>query len=420
MLVVYAAWRTPFLSFDLLAAYTALGMMAVVLATSTPPGWQLWAWPFLLMHLSQCRKSQRYLGYCFALLAAASQILFWAPPINILTELPLQQGHLYGVVLTVLFSMGAVLIIGILRGGIRANDIYRFSKKPISIAVAGDSGVGKDTLAESIIGVLGPENTAHISGDDYHHWDRKSAAWQIFTHLNPKANDLKRLFADVTAMLDGKKIIRRHYRHTDGRFSNTFCEKAQLFFIASGLHMLISKVACAKFDVRVFLDMEDNLRMYFKCRRDAQARGYSIESVRESIEKRKPDGERYIEPQRQRADIVFVRRLVNPKSVDMSSDDIPPTLLEIHIKQSLYHDELARQLIGLCGLRVDMDFSPDMQEVTLTVDGDIRGEDMAYIASRYLSELEELLAVKQNWRDGAYGLMQLVVLFHLTQKLKAR
>lgn len=421
LLVVYNAWRTPFLSFELLTAFIALGMLTIVLSTPTPPGWQLWTWPFLLLHLANCELPQKLLAYLFSLCVAVAQMLYWPSPLNINEGVPpLSHGVLYDVTLTVIVGMGAILMLGILRNSIRANAIYRFSKKPISIAVAGDSGAGKDTLVESITEVLGPENVAHISGDDYHYWDRKNASWQLFTHLNPRANNLKRLFADVNNILDGKKVIRRHYQHTDGRFSQPFSEEPQHFFIASGLHMLISQVACARFDVRVFLEMEDELRMYFKFRRDSNVRGHSVESIKQSIERRKPDGERYIIPQRERADIVFMRCALNPKTLDFTSSKEPATLLIIKVKHSLYHEELVRLLISLCGIRVDVECSQGMDEVTLTVDGDIRGEDMSYIASKALPEFEELIAVNPVWRDGAYGLMQLVILFHLSQKLKAR
>lgn len=420
LLVVYAAWRTPFLSFDLLTAFMTLGMLTIVLSTPTPPGWQLWTWPFLLVHLINCERAQRILAYVFSLCVAASQMLYWPSPFRINMGLPLARGWFYDVTLTAIVGMGTILILGILRNSIRANAIYRFSKRPISIAVAGDSGAGKDTLVESMTGVLGPENVAHISGDDYHYWDRKNASWQIFTHLNPRANNLKRLFADVSAILDGKKVVRRHYQHSDGRFSQPLLEEPKHFFIASGLHMLISEAACARFDVRVFLEMEDDLRMYFKCRRDSKKRGQNVEDIKQSIERRKPDGEHYILPQRQRADIVFTRRTLNPKSVDLMSPKVPATLLVIKIKQSLYHEELVRLLISLCGLRVDVEYVNGIDEVAMTVDGDIHGEDMSYIASKALPEFEELIAVNPVWRDGVYGLMQLVILFHLSQKLKTR
>lgn len=417
--VVYAAWRTAFLNFDLLTAFTSLAIMTVVLSTPTPPGWQLWAWPFLVVHLAATRGTQRILGYAYGLCASASQILFWPPPIQI-NNLPMPQDNVYAVFLTILFSMGAVLMVGILRNGIRSNEMYRFGSRPISIAIAGDSGGGKDTLAESLIGLFGAENTAHISGDDYHHWDRNSTAWKMVTHLNPRANDLKRLFSDVSTILGGKRVTRRHYQHCDGHFSRPISEEPQHFFIASGLHTLISEAASTHFNLRIFLEMDDSLRVLFKCRRDMRKRGHSVEAIKASLERRKQDSLRYIAPQHRRADIVFVRRAIHPESLDLESDNTPPTILEIRMKRSLYHDELARQLISLCGLRIDMDSTTDMEEVILTVDGDIVAEDMAHIASRALPELEELLSVSPKWKEGAYGLMQLVILYHLAQTLKAQ
>jgi len=424
ILVAYAAWRVPFLSFDLLTAFTALAMFTVVLTTATPPGWQLWAWPFLLLHLIPARTTQRLLGCAFSVCVALSQIFFWPPPLfhwgAPFSGLPLPQGELYMLLLTVLFSMGAMLMAGVLRNGIRANEIYRFGQHPISIAIAGDSGVGKDTLAENLIGLFGPGDTTHISGDDYHLWDRNGAAWKMITHLNPRANDLKRLFADVNDVLDGKKVIRRQYRHCDGHFSAQFSEEPRHFFIVSGLHTLISDAACARFDLRIFLEMDEALRVYFKCRRDAGNRGQDMEKVKTSIAQRKPDGLRYITPQAQQADIIFVRTAVHSEDITLDNDKTPANLLEIRLRRSLYHEDLVRQLISLCGLRVDVTITDDMAEVVLRVDGEIVAEDMAFIASRALPELEEVLAVAPKWQNGIYGIMQLVCLYQLAQTLKVR
>ena len=418
LLAVYAAWRVPFLSFALLIAFMALGSMIVILGTATPPGWQLWFWPFLIVLEGSASNSQRTLCFLFSCLAAATAILFWPAPVNVDLSLPLSAPNLYDVLQTLLLCMGAVIIVGILRNGIRKNTVYRFGQR-ISVAIAGDSGVGKDTLASALTGILGEENTLHISGDDYHRWDRASTSWHLQTHLNPRANDLFRLFNDIIAILSGKSINMRHYRHTDGRFSSVFKESPRRFLLVSGLHTLFSQAMSRNFNVRVFIEMDDTLRAWFKCRRDTTARNQSLAVVQASMSRRKRDSVRYIEPQSRNADIVFSRRLAHDQvAVGSESAVAPSSFLVIRLRQSIYHESLIRSLICLCGLYVDVAY-PHTDEVVITVDGNIKGEDMALIASRHIPELEEMATLQPDWKDGPYGLMQLVTLLSLFQNLRS-
>lgn len=417
--IAYAAWRLSFLDFKLLTAFTALAMLCVVLGTTTPPGWFLWTWPFLLLHLLPASLSQRFLGLCFSSGAAACQILFWPPPAigGSVPTMPQLLPSWFGMAHTLLFCVGIMLMAGILRNGIRANRLYRYGTKPISIAIAGDSGVGKDTLATALMDLLPAHDVTHISGDDYHCWDRRGGAWARFTHLNPRANNLRRMFADIDAILDGKRVQRRRYQHEDGHFSQELVEFPRHFLIASGLHALISPSACEKFDIRLFIDMDDALRIAFKSRRDSAERGHTQKEIEQAIVKRQPDSRRYIQPQKQNADVIFLRHLIKE---ECSSRENLPNYLEIVLRHSLYHEDMARLLVSLCGLHVDLKHSPPLDEVILFVDGEIKGEDMAFVAERLVPELEELIAVAPQWWDGAYGLMQLVCLCQLHQTLKRR
>lgn len=423
-ILIYVAWRIPFLNFNLLTSFVALGMLCVVLSTSTPPGWQLWAWPFLIIHLSQASFQQKMLGLAFAALACLEQILFWPPPANatmLYAYLPLAHEQLYALIHSMHFCMGYILAAGILRNGIKRNDMYRFGTRPVSIAIAGDSGTGKDTLAINLRDLFPVQDTTHISGDNYHRWDRKGGAWKGITHLNPRANDLKQLFSDINTILSGKRIRRRHYQHDDGHFSEEFFEVPRHFFIASGLHILISDAACKGFDLHVFMEMDNALRTYFKCRRDINDRGYTKKQVEENLAKRKADSKQYIVPQRVRADIVFRYCAKHPEKLDATierGEVIPPGYLEVYLRHSLYHETLVRELVGLYGLHVDMQFENDTDEVMLVIDGDIGAEDIALTVTRLVPELKDMLAVTPVWKNNIQGLMQLICLCHLAQNLK--
>ena len=104
-----------------------------------------------------------------------------------------------------------------IRQNISNDQFYRTTRKPVLIGIAGDSGSGKDTLVDSLVGLFGVESCAKVSGDDYHLWDRRKPMWQVFTHLNPLANDLSKFFADVNCLSNGQGIWSRHYNHDTGK-----------------------------------------------------------------------------------------------------------------------------------------------------------------------------------------------------------
>ena len=57
-------------------------------------------------------------------------------------------------------------------------------------------------------------------------------------------------------------------------------------------------------DFTIYLDISDDIKFAWKVQRDMQERGHSLESIKESIEARKPDFDAYVAPQRSAADII--------------------------------------------------------------------------------------------------------------------
>lgn len=426
LLVIYAAWRVRRLTFSLLTAFLALAALLLVLGTQTPPGWYLWPLPFLIMHLVQANLTQRVLGGIFFCLAASHQLLFWPFPLIFGLELtwgPLpQQSYFVSLWHTAIVSIGIVVMIGVLRHGFYHNELFRFGRRPISIAIAGDSGVGKDTLANTLLGLFGEGRVVHLSGDDYHFWDRKGAMWKALTHLNPRANDLKKMFGDMNLLLDKKDVIYRHYNHNNGCFSAPQVKRSREICIVSGLHTLMQQTLCARFDLRIFMSMEDDLRFYFKMRRDQRERGYTRAQVEAALKARAQDSKKYIIPQASKADIIFTLGAIDLDNINFEDGSLPEPsyfYLRLKLRHALYYEELVRQLVAFCGLQVDLDFSDNLEMVIMRVEGDIQADDIAIIAKESLPELTEFLAIQPHWQPGMQGVMQLVILNHLLQALRS-
>ena len=68
LLILYAAWRTKRLNYDLLVAILALALLFMVLTTTGSPAWFIWALPFLVIYQSNGNRITAFVVTVFALL----------------------------------------------------------------------------------------------------------------------------------------------------------------------------------------------------------------------------------------------------------------------------------------------------------------------------------------------------------------
>ncbi|MHB1612555.1 MAG: phosphoribulokinase [Sulfobacillus sp.] len=173
------------------------------------------------------------------------------------------------------------------------------------VGISGDSGAGKSTYAAALREILGPERVTIIPLDDYHSLDRNERNLIGVTALNPwKANNLGLLVDHVWALRNGHAIVKPTYDHSTGMFGPPEEVIPRDFIILEGLHVLYLARLREALDLGIYFDTHDDLRVQWKIRRDSGARGYTPEEVMAEIERRRPDVERFIEPQKAFADIV--------------------------------------------------------------------------------------------------------------------
>lgn len=172
------------------------------------------------------------------------------------------------------------------------------------VAICGDSGTGKSTLAGGIVKLLGEGRVTTVSTDDYHSLDRKQRGAVGITALDPRANNLDLLAEHVRRLRDGQPVEKPIYDHTDGTIRGPQTVAPREFVFVQGLHPLFTPELRACFDVRVYLDPSPALKRAWKIKRDVAKRGYTPEQVEAEIAARRPDAEAYILPQRQHADVI--------------------------------------------------------------------------------------------------------------------
>lgn len=177
-------------------------------------------------------------------------------------------------------------------------------KRPVLLGIVGDSGTGKTTISKGIEQILGSERVTNICSDDYHKFNRVQRKELNISALHPDCNHIDIMQNNFYQLRRGEAILKPVYNHSTGDFDPPVYIAPKDFVIIEGLLGFYSKRMRDAFDVKIYLDPEEKLRVDWKIKRDMTKRGYTREQVISSLEKRKEVSGKYIRPQRQYADIV--------------------------------------------------------------------------------------------------------------------
>jgi phosphoribulokinase len=224
------------------------------------------------------------------------------------------------------------------------------SRHPI-IAITGSSGAGTTSAMRVFEQIFRREgvNAAFVEGDSFHRYDRaemkrymdeaRLGGNQTFSHFGREAN----LFAELEALFcgygkSGSGRIRK-YLHDDiearpyGQQPGTFTPWCDLpagtdLLFYEGLHgaVIDGDVDASKHvDLRIGVVPVINLEWIQKLHRDKMHRGYTTESVTDTILRRMHDYVHYIVPQFSRTHINFQRVPVVDTSNPFIARHVPTT-----------------------------------------------------------------------------------------------
>ncbi len=176
--------------------------------------------------------------------------------------------------------------------------------RPVILGVVGDSAAGKTTITRGLVRVLGEDNVAHICTDDYHRYDRRQRAELGITPLQPECNHLDIIAQHLVHLRHGEPILKPVYRHQDGTFGPPVYVRPERFTVIEGLLGYHLPQMRDIYDVRVYLNPPEDLRRRWKVQRDCSRRGYTTDQVLAELDRREPDSEAFIRPQRRHADML--------------------------------------------------------------------------------------------------------------------
>jgi Uridine kinase len=182
--------------------------------------------------------------------------------------------------------------------------MQRTREHPVMIGIVGDSGSGKSTMARGLAQVLGTERTLIICMDDYIKHDRKRRAELGVTAHDPAGNHIDILEQHVGLLREGQPILKPVYNHHGGVLDAPEYVAPHDFIILEGLLGYSTPWLRDAYDVKFFLDPQEQLRLRWKFQRDTTQGGYTVEQVMAALDRLNRDSSTYVQPQRVYADMV--------------------------------------------------------------------------------------------------------------------
>lgn len=181
--------------------------------------------------------------------------------------------------------------------------------RPLFIAIAGGSGSGKTTIAESVVDLVGRDAVVYLQLDAYYR-DQSRLTFEERTKINydhPDSIEMELLVEHLEALRNGQPIERPVYdfsSHT--RTDDTLTIVPEPAVIVEGILVLADERLRDLFDVRVYIDTEPDIRLIRRLQRDILERGRTVESVLRQYEKTvRPMHYQFVEPSKRYADIII-------------------------------------------------------------------------------------------------------------------
>jgi phosphoribulokinase len=298
--------------------------------------------------------------------------------------------------------------------------------RPIMLAIAGDSAAGKTTLTRGLVAALGQDRSTAICVDDYHRYDRAERKEVPFTPLHPACNYVEIMEQHLRLLATGQPILKPVYDHGTGLLARPELIEPRGVVIVEGLLPLFSKLSRACFDLKVFLEPPEHIRRSWKVKRDTEQRGYTEAQVLGDLERREPESEEFIRPQRRDADIVIsfgpIETRDDPPGTPLSATMLlRPTVRQPNLASIL--DEAPTRAMHVKMIR-DADGSP---VDALHIHGYAPPEETALVAKAIWADLADshpfpsgLGLVEEDTPDGKaangpLALAQLLLLSHLVR-----
>jgi len=192
---------------------------------------------------------------------------------------------------------------------------------PLVIGIAGGSGSGKTTVAQEILQRVGPHRIAFLQHDAYYKdlsgLPPAQRADVNFDHPNSLESEL--LTHHVDELKAGHSVEVPIYDFsTHSRTDKTFTVQPRAVILVEGILIFAEPELRKRFDVKIFVDTDSDLRLIRRLQRDITERSRTTESViKQYMKTVRPMHLEFVEPSKRYADVIIPEGGFNTAALDM-------------------------------------------------------------------------------------------------------
>ena len=407
------------LNHDLMFFYFGILFTCTVFFIYPSPAWYIWMIPFVSIYFIKNRNQNRSIAlyslfsfsyivfFVFFYISEYKDIYFLGQEI----DFKFRNENLRNVSFTILEVSLLTIMHGFYKYGIQSNSIYK-KQSNLLIGIGGDSGAGKSTLLSGLKDILGYRLLA-IEGDAEHKWERTNSNWDKFTHLDPKANYVHKQADAILQLKQNQSIYRSEYDHNLGKFTKPVLVIPKEFIVIAGLHPFYIPKLRKNIDFKIFLDTQESLRKHWKILRDVLKRQYTKEKIEEQLKRRIADSKKYIDPQKNFADMVVNFFSKNNFDTGLEGADVNIGL-KISISASIYIEDLIE---ALNSNEITWDYNDDLNSQYIILNKSPLN-NFKILAMNTIENLNEVIDVNAKWAEGYNGFLQYLCLKIICEKLK--
>lgn len=200
------------------------------------------------------------------------------------------------------------------------------------IGITGGSGSGKTTVVNRMIELLPVDSVSVISQDSYY-WDNgrlPPAEKKKINFDHPDSIEWGLLTRHLDQLKDGHAIEMPTYSYVEcARLKETITVKPREVTIVEGILIFTNAELRSRFNVKVFVDADDDDRLSRIMRRDIVKRGRDVQEVLRHYQTFvKPMHLQFIEPSKRYADIIIPQGGENHVAIDVLASKVKTKLAE--------------------------------------------------------------------------------------------
>ena len=194
-------------------------------------------------------------------------------------------------------------------------------RSPLVIGIAGGSGSGKTTVAQTILQRVGPDRISFLQHDAYYKdlsgLPPTQRAEVNFDHPNSLETGL--LIQHVKELREGRAVDVPIYDFsTHSRTDRKYTVEARGVILVEGILIFAEADLRQLFDVKIFVDTDPDLRFIRRLQRDITERGRTTETViKQYLSTVRPMHLEFVEPSKRYADVIIPEGGFNTAALDM-------------------------------------------------------------------------------------------------------